>query len=204
MIRFPTAVFTEAVDGDQRSDLAVRAAVSTALGIPSAWATLRQVHGSRVVVADRPGDLGEADALFTTLESLPLAVFTADCAGVVVQAEGGVGVAHAGWRGARAGVVSHLVEAMRAEGLSPLTILVGPSIGPCCFEVGSEVAAHFPTAVAQTTWGTRSIDLRKAIVEQVADLDVTLVAGCTRHDPGWLSHRKDATTARMATVAWLP
>lgn len=204
MIRFPAAVFTEAVDGDQRSDLAARARLSTALGIPSAWATVRQVHGSRVVEADRPGDLGEADGLFTTLTSLPLAVFTADCAGVVVQAEDGVGVAHAGWRGAEAGVVLHLVEAMRAEGLTPRTVLVGPSIGPCCFEVGSEVVARFPGAVARTTWGTPSIDLRKAVVDQLVDLEVTVVAGCTRHDPGWLSHRKDATPARMATVAWLP
>jgi YfiH family protein len=204
MIRFPAAAFTEAVDGDQRSDLAARAAVSSALGIPAEWATVRQVHGSRVVEADRRGDLGEADALFTSLPSLPLAVFTADCAGVVVRAEGGVGVAHAGWRGAEAGVVVRLVEAMRARGLSPRNVLVGPSIGPCCFEVGNEVIARFPTAVARTTWGTPSIDLRKAVVDQLGELEVAVVTGCTRHDPGWLSHRKDATTARMATVAWLP
>ncbi len=204
MIRFPAAAFTEAVDGDQRSDLAARAAVSNALGIPAAWATVRQVHGSRVVEADHPGDQGEADALFTTLPSLPLAVFTADCAGVVVQADSGVGVAHAGWRGAEAGVVLRLVETMRAAGLSPRNILVGPSIGPCCFEVGNELLARFPTAVARTSWGTPSIDLRKAVADQLGELEVTVVAGCTRHDPGWLSHRKDATTARMATVAWLP
>lgn len=204
MIRFPAAAFTEAVDGDQRFDLAARAAVANALGIPAAWATVSQVHGSRVVEADHPGDQGEADALFTTLPSLPLAVFTADCAGVVVQAEGGVGVAHAGWRGAEAGVVVRLVETMRAAGLGPRSVLVGPSIGPCCFEVGPEVVARFPGVVALTSWGTPSVDLRQAVVDQLGGLEVTVVAGCTRHDAGWLSHRKDATTSRMATVAWLP
>lgn len=203
MIRFPGAAFTEAVDGDQRSDPTSRSAVATALGIPAEWATVRQVHGARVVQAGGPGDLGEADALFTTRPSLPLAVFTADCAGVVVQAEGGVGVAHAGWRGAEAGVVPELVEAMKAAGLDPRSVLVGPSIGPCCFEVGSEVTARFPTAVSVTTWGTPSVDLHQVVVEQVGALEVSVVAGCTRHDPGWFSHRRDATPARMAAVAWL-
>lgn len=204
MIRYPAAAFTEAVDGDLRSDLTARETVSTALGIPAEWATVRQVHGSRVVEADHPGDQGEADALFTTVPSLPLVVFTADCAGVVVEADGGVGVAHAGWRGAEAGVVSRLIETMRAAFLSPRTVLVGPSIGPCCFEVGNEVLSRFPKAIARTSWGTPSIDLRKAVADQLGDLEVSVVAGCTRHEPGWLSHRKDATTARMATVAWLP
>ena len=87
----PGVAFTLAGDGDLRNDPAARRSVSARLAIPDAWATVRQVHDNGVVRARHPGDLGEADAIFTTEPAVPVAVFTADCLGVVILGRGGVG-----------------------------------------------------------------------------------------------------------------
>jgi YfiH family protein len=195
--------FTDGGDGDQRHDLTARAAVSAWLGLPWRWATVRQVHGTRVIHASGPGELAEADAIWTTTPTLPLAVFTADCFGVVLVADGAVGVAHAGWRGAADGVVASLREEMSDRGHFPRFAAVGPGIGPCCFEVGPEVSGRFPLDVAETSWGSTSVDLASAIRRSLEGLEVWLSGACTMHDPGLYSHRQSRTLLRHATVAWL-
>ena len=195
--------FSDASDGDVRSDGVRRTDLSRRLGISDRWATLTQVHGSNVVEAVRPGDQGEADAMFTSVTGLPLVIFTADCAGVVVQASGAVGVAHAGWRGAADGVVEALVTVMRDAGFDPVSASIGPALGSCCLEVGPEVSSRFDGFTARTTWGSESIDLAQAITSQLGGLDVWTANRCTLHEPGWFSHRRDRTLARMATIAWL-
>ncbi len=207
MIRPPGwdgVAFTDAGDGDQRLDAAAREQVSGVLGIPSDWAWVRQEHGVEVRVVDSPGDHGVADSLWTTVRGLPLAVFTADCFGVVVQAPGAVGVAHAGWRGVSSGVVPALMAAMGEAGHEPTGAAIGPGIGACCFEVGAEVTGGFEGHGAVTTWGSASVDLQGAIREQVEGLEVVESGGCTRHENGWFSHRRDGTTSRLATLGWLP
>ncbi len=203
MIRVRSALFTEAADGDLRSAADARKAVALAAGIPASWAELRQVHGADVKRVEGPGHFGEGDALWTTDPEVPLAVFTADCAGVVLVAKGAVGVAHAGWRGAVAGVVPALVDVMRTAGHAPIRAIVGPLIAPCCFEVGPEVADLFPGRTAVTTWGTTSVDLRGVIADQLESTPVEFLPGCTRHEMRWLSHRRDRTDSRMATVGWM-
>jgi YfiH family protein len=198
------AVFSEAADGDLRHDHSARVRLAAALGISPEWATVTQVHGTAVVRADGPGNHGPADALHTTVRGLPLAVFTADCAGVVLVGEGAVGVAHAGWRGAAAGVVAGLASAMRTGGHAVTRAAIGPAIGPCCYEVGEEVAGHFVGACSTTTWDTTSVDLAEAVRHQLPGVEVWSAGHCTRHEAGWYSHRRDRTAARMATVVWLP
>ena len=158
--------FTEASDGDQRPDGPARRAVAARLGIPR-----RVGNGSTSARPPRgppqctwPSrhvwrSLGEADALWTSVEDLPLAVRTADCFGVVLLAEGAVGVAHAGWRGAELGVVNALLHEMEQSGFPAKAAAVGPGIGPCCFEVGEDVARRFEGFQSTTSWGTRSVDL---------------------------------------------
>lgn len=194
--------FSLVTEGDQRSDSTARGLLARRLGVPNEWATVSQVHGNRVVEAFAAGDLGEADAIFTTRPGLPVAVFTADCAGVVLTAASAVGVAHAGWRGAAARVVAGLVEAMAGAGHPPRWGAIGPSIGPCCFEVGAEVAVRFPEHTAQTTWGTTSVDLWRAVVDQVPGVELWRANYCTFHNTDAFSHRRDATTKRMAAVGW--
>lgn len=204
MIRaVPGAVFSTAEDGDLRSDLSARASFSARAGIPEQWATVRQVHGAEIVRVEQSGDAGEADAVFTTIRFLPLAVFTADCFPVALMGPRAVGMAHAGWRGAAAGVVEGLRAAMSAAGVAPERACIGPGIGPCCFEVGSEVALEFPTHQSHTTWGTQSVDLTGAIRDALHGLEIWQSGDCTRCGRGYFSHRRNGTAARMAGVTWL-
>jgi YfiH family protein len=200
----PGAAFTEARDGDTRNDTAARASLSETLGVSAEWATVRQVHGADTVFVEGPGEHGRADALWTTVPRMPLAVFTADCFGLVLRAERAVGVAHAGWRGTVSGVAGRLRAEMEREGHPPMAAAVGPGIGPCCFEVGPDVAQRFPADRARTTWGTTSVDLRQSLLMQLAGLETWVCDRCTRHDEGLFSHRRDATGSRLAAVGWIP
>ena len=200
---YPGVAFTTAAEGDIRGNQAERAAVAGRLGISGDWAVADQVHSRVVVRAETPINHGDADALFTTRTGLPLAVFTADCLGVALISELAVGVAHAGWRGVVAGVVPALQEAMTNAGVPPERAAIGPSIGPCCYEVGAELAAQLPDHVAETTWGTVSVDLAAAVRSQLGDIPLWEAGSCTRCSAGFHSHRADATSARMATISWI-
>lgn len=204
----PGVAFSDASDGDMRNPGALRDEFCRKAFAPTAWATMTQVHGSRVVEAIGPGDQGEADAIFTESEGLAVGVFTADCLGVVVVADGSVGVAHAGWRGRDAGVVGALVQAMGERGHRVLSVHVGPGIGPCCFEVGRKVGERFDGFTASTSWGTESVDLAAAVIADVKKavgrpITLTSVKACTRHEDLWFSHRRDGTSARMVSLGWL-
>ena len=194
-------VFTESGDGDLRGDLSARRRLSARLGTSEHWAVVDQVHGSDVIDAAEPGNHGRADGLFTTQLDLPLAVFTADCVGVVLMADDAIGVAHAGWRGAEAGVVTALRERFESSGRNVRRAVIGPHIRSCCFEVGSEVAERFPRHVAETSWGSISVDLAGVIGEQLSGVEVEDFGACTHHEDGWFSHRRNSDPRRLATVA---
>ncbi len=197
------AAFTTASDGDARVDVDARERVSTAIGVSAEWATVAQVHGDRVLVVDAPGIAGEADALLTLTPGLPLAVFTADCVGVVVEGDRAVGVAHAGWRGARAGIVRRLIEAFESAGVEPAVATIGPHIRSCCFEVGPEVTAEFDGHLAETTWGTASVDLAGHVRASLDGIAVADLGVCTMCGDDTFSHRRDGDRSRMAALGWL-
>lgn len=197
-------IFSEASEGDIRGSLANRRVISTVLGAPGEWATVSQVHGARVRKVSEGGDHGDADALWTTERSLTLAVFTADCLGIVLHADAAVGVVHAGWRGLVAGTIQNSINDMAAAGHPVRAAAIGPSIGPCCFEVGADVQALFDTELEKTTWGTTSVNLwdvgRRILGPEI---DVWSSNQCTRCDAGWFSHRRDESQSRQAALTWL-
>lgn len=201
---FRGAAFGRAEDGDGRGDAAARRSISARLGLPSEWACLRQVHGSVVLEAKAPGRLGPGDALFTLTPMLPMAVATADCYPVVLEGEGGTGLIHAGWRGVAAGVVGNARRAMEAAGVAAERAAIGPGIGPCCFEVGPEVAACFPGRTALTRRGTTGVDLLAAILADLEGMEVWNADACTSCGAGFHSYRRDGTEQRQVAVAWLP
>jgi hypothetical protein len=202
---FAGAAFGTASDGDLRRDPPARSLAAAELGIPDGWAYLNQIHGSNVLEADRPGLLGDGDAIVTCQRGLPIMVATADCVPVVLEAADSVAVVHAGWRGARAGVLPAALAVMTGAGNPPVRAAIGPAIGPCCYEVGLEVTAEFPGHVEETTWGTPSVDLPGFLAAQLDDIaDVWQSGECTYTSSRLNSWRRDGTEQRQVTVAWLP
>lgn len=132
-----------------------RARAAGAFGQPGeALVTAYQIHSARAVrvAGPWPGAAAEADALVTDRPGVMLGVLSADCAPILIaDVEARViGAAHAGWRGALAGVVAAAVEAMVDLGArrETLTAAVGPCIGPASYEVGLEFVEAFERADA--------------------------------------------------------
>jgi YfiH family protein len=114
-----------------------------------------QVHRAGVAVVRRgeqaSDERPEADVIVSDDPAVAIAVRAADCVPILLAdpATGAVGAVHAGWRGTAAGAVGAAVEAMVREfGSDPgrLIAAIGPSIGSCCYEVGSELVDAFAAA----------------------------------------------------------
>jgi polyphenol oxidase len=125
---------------------------------PDQVSYVRQVHGTRVVVGvpwngrePEVASLAEADAQMTNGPGVCLFLTFADCVPLVLfdPVRPAVGLAHAGWRGTIARIGVELVRAMETRyGCDPrdLRVAIGPSIGPCCYEVGEDVAEAFESS----------------------------------------------------------
>ncbi len=132
--------------------------LSSALGIPLSYVVLtRQKHGDKVVVIKSPKSgkfphtIGEGDAMVTSLRHHLLVVLVADCVPLLlidIQKKV-IGIVHAGWRGTLQNVTGKTVEVFRKEFKSnPKDIYagIGPSIGPCCYQVGEDIVEKFRKA----------------------------------------------------------
>jgi YfiH family protein len=196
------------------------------LGGEASLHTLRQVHGTDVRVVGRgvgeppPDDREEGDALVTDMRGVAVGVWVADCVPILICHEGAsvAAAVHAGWRGTVAAVLRTTLRSIRRRfGASPegLRIAFGPCIGPCCFEVGDEVAAAFLGADAGMreciVEGERPrIDLvaanrRQARLEGVPEMQMQTSGLCTACRTDLLeSHRRAGGVAgRMAgLIAW--
>jgi polyphenol oxidase len=109
-------------------------------------ATLYQIHSAQAVTVTAPWEIGQsphADAMATNRPGIALGILTADCAPVLMaDAEAGViGAAHAGWKGAIAGVTDSAIAAM--ESLGARRACIAAAIGPCIAQVSYEVDAGF-------------------------------------------------------------
>jgi YfiH family protein len=121
------------------------------LGVaPAGLVTAYQVHGTEVAEVTAPwtpGNGPKADALVTTQRGVALGILTADCTPVLLadRQAGVIGAAHAGWKGAKAGVTDTVVAAMIRHGAKAENIVaaVGPVIGPASYEVGPEFRQAF-------------------------------------------------------------
>ena len=140
--------------GDGAESVAENRRRAVAAVLPgAALATVYQVHSADAVTVVRPWPQGErphADALATDRPGLLLGVVTADCAPVLLaDAEGGVvAAAHAGWRGAHAGVLEAAIGEMVGLGAARERIVaaIGPAIGQANYEVDEPFRAHFTPA----------------------------------------------------------
>ena len=116
----------------------------------AALAGLYQVHGNRCITIDAdsdPADRPEADALATATPGILLGILTADCVPVLFADHGAgvIGAAHAGWKGAIAGITDATLAAMEALGASraDIAVAIGPCIGRSSYEVDDGFVARF-------------------------------------------------------------
>ena len=140
---------------------------------PQACAEADQVHGAGIadVTGALTAQVAGCDALVTDTPGAALRIRTADCLPIFFAdpVRGAVGLAHAGWRGLAASLPARMVAALsqvfhsRADALQ---VAVGPSIGPCCYEVGPEFAQRFGPFV-QEARGRRTCDLAGVAVDQL-------------------------------------
>jgi YfiH family protein len=201
-----------------------RRLAAAAVGVdPRCIVEAQQVHGARVAIAG-PQDAGRTlpgvDALLTDSPGVWLAVHTADCVALLVvdPARPAVAAVHAGWRGIASGVVPAALAGL-AEAYDTVTsrclVALGPSIGPCCYEVDRLVAnamggaSWWPIASEPGGRGKWYLDLRAAIRSQLIAVGVDpgrieATPGCTRCQPDlYFSYRRERETGRMAACVGL-
>jgi polyphenol oxidase len=181
-------------------------------GATMAW----QRHGGTVARAQprgiiTPGTVYDhCDGLWSDAPGRAMLLLTADCMPIAIARSDGlrpaVEILHAGWRGLLAGIVA---AGVRAIGARKLAAVIGPSIGPCCYEVGDEVAAPFREAFGDDVvhegsrldlWTAAERALRAAGVEHVDRFDL-----CTACDGDrFFSHRRDhGRTGRQGVIAYV-
>jgi YfiH family protein len=180
-------------------------------GATMAW----QRHGSTVTEAQprgivTPGTVyGHCDGLWSDEPGRAMLLLTADCIPIALARDNeqspAVGILHAGWRGLLAGIVGNGV---RAVGGRDVAAAIGPSIGPCCYEVGEEVATPYREAFGEDVVRDGKLDLWTAAERALR------AAGCTRVDRfdmctscdshRFFSHRRDhGKTGRQGVIAYV-
>jgi hypothetical protein len=211
--------------GDDRDVVAEnRRRLAAALGFPpERIAAARQVHGAELIhhPGQQPlprcsfalrglekeersrgaGGLAEADGHVVAAEGMAALVFVADCVPVALTGPGGVAMLHCGWRGLAAGIIARGAAAIGATDAA-----IGPSIGPCCYEVGDEVLATFDRH-GEGIASARMLDLPEVARRLLAEAGVERVEAsglCTSCEPElFFSHRRDrGRTGRQAGLAW--
>lgn len=179
------------------------------------FARVRQVHGSRVVHAREapPAPSPEADAVISDRPGLAACVSVADCVPILLAdpRSGAVAAVHAGWRGTLGRVAAQGVDSLaREHGARPgdLLAVIGPAIGPCCYEVSEDLAARFRDELGPAAGNPRGrqsrVDLwmANAVVLRRAGLSrerIEILGRCTACEPDrFFSHRRDiGRTGRM-------
>jgi polyphenol oxidase len=202
----------------------------------AALAKMRQVHGADVFEAEKGvgcnfplpgrgklhptpfsyGDWPEADIAITRDRSIALTVRTADCVPILLgdRRTGAVAAVHSGWKGTAAGAAMTAVWALErrfSSKPSDLVAAVGPSIGPCCYDVGNDLVPQFAQHPEARRWfstaSTLRLDLWQATRDQleragVPARQIHVCELCTSHHPDLFhSYRRDGKAAGRLVAA---
>jgi len=170
---------------------------------------LNQVHGDQLYIvneSDGHPAVIEADASYTRLPGIALAILVADCLPILICSSDGreIAAVHAGWRGLANGIIANAVQSFESR---ELTAWLGPAIGPCHYEVDEKVRSCFDsdtgfTVVDATHWmfdlaAVARQQLQKSGVDQIQASSI-----CTACDSRFYSFRRDGETGRFAAVIW--
>lgn len=196
--------------GDDRSNVAAnRDRAVQALSPGAALLTPYQIHGSEASIVNSAWAIGEApraDAMATKRKGLAIGVLTADCAPVLfADANAGViAAAHAGWKGALAGIIESTVSTMEKLGANrpQISAAIGPCIGQDCYEVGPEFRKRFVEASPEygrfflpaARAGHCRFDLGRFValrLEEAGIVAVEQISACTyRREGDFFSYRR--------------
>jgi YfiH family protein len=192
-----------------------RRRVCAAVGADAETATMAwQVHGAKVTEARPKGILErttfeQCDGLWTDRPGQTMALVTADCFPVAIARDDpeapGLCVLHVGWRGVLEGIGEAGVEALGGDRLKAV---IGPGIGPCCYEVGEEVAGPFRERFGDSVVVDGKLDLAAATERALFEAGVRSVdrtGHCTACEPElFFSHRRDrGRTGRQGVIAYI-
>jgi YfiH family protein len=186
-----------------------RRLLCAALGADDTRLTLnRQEHAAVVnrAHAGRRGDPG--DGLWTDEPGVPMLKLTADCVPIAAARTNGaapaLAVLHAGWKGLLEGIVAAGIAALGGR----TAAIVGPAIGPCCYEVGAEVSELFGARFGAAVLRGRNVDLPGAAeraLREAGCVAVERIDLCTACHPDlFFSHRRDAgVTGRQGVLGYV-
>ena len=175
--------------------------------LPQKPSWLKQIHGNRIVEADKinNGDLG--DGMYTASKNQVCAIMIADCVPVMFCNSDGskIGLVHAGWRGIVNGILENLVDSLKFSGKDTIVYL-GPRIGPTAFEIGPDLfklitsqRSFQPNEILDHKKGKRFADLYAMIENRllIKGLDnIHKAELCTFNNPNlFFSHRQMETRA---------
>ncbi len=118
---------------------------------PTKTLFVNQIHGSEVVVVDKSEkiygdqDLPKADAIVTNLPNISIGIITADCSPILFfdEEKNIIAAAHAGWRGAKSGVIVATVAEMKKLGAKNIKALIGPMIQQKSYQISQEFLDDF-------------------------------------------------------------
>jgi hypothetical protein len=206
---------------DPQNVRANRARMAASLGVaPERFLTCYQIHSPHVVVAETPwsGDARpRADAIVTNRPGLAIGISTADCGPVLFADPEAriVGAAHAGWRGALAGVTDATIAAMEGLGAARARIVaaIGPMVRQPNYEVGPDLRDQFMAAAPANQGffapadrdGHFMFDLAGYVANRLAAAKIGAIedlGACTYADPGRfysyrrMTHRGEADYGR--------
>jgi polyphenol oxidase len=172
-----------------------------------------QVHGDEIRVWDGApqnggfaqvgADLPKVDGHTTTAKNVPLMVLVADCLPVALATPDRAVMLHCGWRGLAAGIIERGLELF--DQVTPRAVL-GPSIGPCCYEVGEEVLAEFSDLEGVANGRMLSLNMvaqQKLLAGGVTKIDSFPLCTSCRPDLFFSHRRDDGVTGRQAGLVWL-
>lgn len=180
-----------------------------------------QIHSDIVNKIDENniGQKKDGDALITNITNVPLLIFTADCVPIAIidKKHKAIGLSHAGWRGTYDLIAKKTIDEMTKNyNTNPedLVCIIGPSIGPCCYEVSQELAEKFNTNFTNSTEklytiedGKYKLDLWKVneyIIKEcgVKDENIINLKICTScNSDKFHSYRKhNQTPKRIGTI----
>lgn len=170
-----------------------------------------QIHSTSVQIVDRGGVYDQCDALVTSRRGLGLVVTIADCVPILLYDTKNHVIAsiHAGWRGSAGNIVRATISTMKNQfETTPkdLVAWIGPSAGPCCYEVGRDVASQFTGKTSIQRKEKWYLDLKEEnrsqlLQEGLLTTNCECSTVCTICSPSMQSYRRDgARSGRMMAI----